>query len=177
VQKADQFYLLFLWWDEAGEKIKVFKHKRVVFGVKSSPFILGAVIDYHLDTVIDEDMVVTQKLRRSFYVDNCVTSVNSMEEYLDFKSRATKIMSGAKMELRQWEHSTSSGIGLNQGVGLDDVSYEQEDDNFARFTLPQTSFEDNPDITSVLGMKWHKRRDTLSVSTFPMMPSNLTKRS
>ncbi|KAJ8974578.1 hypothetical protein NQ317_014783 [Molorchus minor] len=46
----DRDYLRFLWLTDEGQ-IKIFRHKRVVFGVSSSPFLLGATIDLHLKNV------------------------------------------------------------------------------------------------------------------------------
>lgn len=49
IREEDRDFLRFLWWETSEcEKLKIFRHKRVVFGVNSSPFLLGAVIQYHL---------------------------------------------------------------------------------------------------------------------------------
>jgi hypothetical protein len=54
----------------------------MAFGVTSSPFLLGAVIAFHLKKYGEGSEKTTEytrssieKLRKSFYVDNCVTSV------------------------------------------------------------------------------------------------------
>lgn len=53
VQEHDQPYLMFLWWEDSScRRLKVYRRLRVVFGVKSSPFILGAVLNYHLENVV-----------------------------------------------------------------------------------------------------------------------------
>lgn len=54
------------------------------------------------------------------------------------------------MELRQWEHNA---IGLQEDGGIED--------NFS----------------SMLGMKWNKKSDTLSCASLPEVPEQLTKRS
>jgi len=82
VAEEDRDFLRFLWWETAECKsLKVYRHKRVVFGVNCSPYLLGAVINHHLDGVKENDRAVAEKLRKAFYVDNCVTSVNSLEDY------------------------------------------------------------------------------------------------
>lgn len=77
-----------MWYDEVG-KIIVYRHTRVVFDVTCSPFLLGAVIDFHLKKLISNDehrssmvnaKINIPKLRESFYVDNCVTSLHTMIE-------------------------------------------------------------------------------------------------
>ncbi len=153
IQGIDQFSLLFLWWeDDSCAKMVVFKHKRVVFGLKSSPFILAAVIEKHLDEVSTEDKELAMKLKKSLYVDNAVTSVDSFEDYRRFKSKAVKLMSNAQMELRQWESSW---------IVSESEAVEQSDEM----------------VTSVLGLKWCKKTDTLFCASFPVMPDKLTRRT
>ncbi|UYV69271.1 hypothetical protein LAZ67_6003057 [Cordylochernes scorpioides] len=81
VQLQDQDFLRFLWWDQTDPmKLTVFRHKRVVFGLNCSPFILGAVIDHHLNSVQGPAAEIAKTMARSFYMDNLVTSLSSQEE-------------------------------------------------------------------------------------------------
>ncbi|UYV71446.1 hypothetical protein LAZ67_8003250 [Cordylochernes scorpioides] len=105
VNERDRDYLRFLWYSQNGENTEIFRHRRVVFGVNCSPFILGAVIEYHLSNVRPEHKPLAQRLQKSFYVDNSVISVNSFEELQDLKLTATSIMENARLELSRWEHS------------------------------------------------------------------------
>ncbi|UYV74931.1 hypothetical protein LAZ67_12001829 [Cordylochernes scorpioides] len=98
VNERDRDYLRFLWYSQNGENTEVFRHRRVVFGVNCSPFILGAVIEYHLSNARPEHEPLAQRLQKSFYVDNLVISVNSFEELQDLKLTATSIMENARME-------------------------------------------------------------------------------
>ncbi|UYV75405.1 hypothetical protein LAZ67_13000151 [Cordylochernes scorpioides] len=101
VNPEDRKYLKFIWRNIGGSV--TFQHTRVVFGLTSSPFILGAVIEHHLKSVTDENFYVAQRLLRSFYVDNCLTSLNKETDIVHFKEKASEIMNRAGMELRQWE--------------------------------------------------------------------------
>ncbi|KFM63616.1 hypothetical protein X975_19953, partial [Stegodyphus mimosarum] len=81
VQINDCDFLRFLWWKNSEQKeIRKFRHCRLVFELKCSSFLLGAVIDSHLDECESSLKEVATKLKNSFYVDNCVISVNSNEE-------------------------------------------------------------------------------------------------
>ena len=41
--EPDREYLIFLWWKDYSERsVKIYRHKRVVFGLKPSPFLLAA---------------------------------------------------------------------------------------------------------------------------------------
>lgn len=134
--EEDRDFLRFLWVDMEGE-MKIFRHARVVFGVTSSPFLLGAVIDFHLKCFESrgDEMYSTatiKKLRKSFYVDNCVTSLQSAADLHCFQEEATKIFRQAKFDLRGWEYSDSN---------LTDKT-----------------------ATPVLGLIWDRKCDTLAVS-------------
>lgn len=84
VRDKDRDYLRFLWWTD-DQEIKIFRHTRVVFGVKSSPYLLSAVIDFHLSKYCEDpryDIELIKKLKDSFYV----TSVWKLEIYLSICS-------------------------------------------------------------------------------------------
>lgn len=131
--KDDRDFLRFLWWKDRDRKeLQIFRHRRVVFGVICSPFILGAVIEYHLKRAEQEFEDVSKLLQKSFYVDNCVASVNSEQELEQFIKTSVQIMSGAKMELRGWES------------------------NYKTSLCDQSSLE-----TPVLGLLWNKENDQL----------------
>jgi hypothetical protein len=136
--KEDRDVLRFLWVNAEGD-LRIFRHARVAFGVTSSPFLLGAVIDFHLKRCIVEpeqsewhDRGIVEKLRKSFYVDNCVTSVPDHNALHLFMKEATEVFAGAKFELRGWEHSDPDIEGLAD--------------------------------TAVLGLCWDKKEDTLAVA-------------
>ncbi|UYV76227.1 hypothetical protein LAZ67_13003093 [Cordylochernes scorpioides] len=151
VNERDRDYLRFLWYSQNGEKTEVFRHRRVVFGVNCSPFILGAVIEYHLSNVRPEHKPLAQRLQKSFYVENLVTSVNSFEELKDLKLAATSIMENSRMELSRWEHSLD--------VASDTYPFERAE------------------ISKVLGICWDKREDCFSCEIPVAIPPKITKRS
>ncbi|XP_023310053.1 uncharacterized protein LOC108904648 [Anoplophora glabripennis] len=139
IHEADRDFLRFLWSDSEGKQI-VYRHRRVVFGINSSPFLLGATIEYHLSKMLKESdskpfsKDTIMKLSDGFYVDNCVTSVANDKELRTFVEEASIVMAEGKFDLRGWVHT-----------------YQVQDGNL--------------DIsTSVLGMKWNKENDTLSLN-------------
>ncbi|GFX58747.1 integrase catalytic domain-containing protein [Trichonephila clavipes] len=71
VREQDRDFLRFMWYDrENRDHIKIYRHRRVVFGVTSSPFLLGATLNHHLDNAHGNFDNVAKILRKSFYVDN-----------------------------------------------------------------------------------------------------------
>ncbi|GFY02446.1 uncharacterized protein TNCV_3503271 [Trichonephila clavipes] len=106
LQEKDRPFLRFLWWENGDkEKTKIYQHKRVVFGITSSPFLLGATLEYHLKQVSGHLQLTAQKLLESFYVDNCLTSVDNAEDIERFMLESKEILSLAKFNLRGWVHT------------------------------------------------------------------------
>lgn len=142
VAEPDRDFLRFLWWEDNQQKvIKTYRHKRVVFGVNCSPFLLAAVLDLHLKSVTDDRSTTATKLLLSLYVDNCAASVNTNDEFERFKNEATLILSEAKMHLRNWECTLSPVKNLE--CDAETLGQEQS-------------------ITKVLGLIWDKTSDQLS---------------
>lgn len=149
IRPADRDVLRFLWWNTKGE-MEVFRHCRVVFGVTSSPFLLGATIELHLQQAVksahsSSKRRIYEHLSRAFYVDDCVTSVESQAELDTFQEEATSLMADAKFELRGWKH---------------------------------TGMQNSDGQTTVLGLLWDTKEDTLSLAGFPSRPidGKVTKR-
>ncbi|XP_021959265.1 uncharacterized protein LOC110855152 [Folsomia candida] len=168
VKEEDRDFLRFLWWEDATqEKLKELRHKRVVFGVNCSPFILAAVLEKHLKSVKEDLQPLSSKLLGSLYVDNCVTSLDTFKEYENFKTLSTEILKDAKKDLRQWKHTAvgTSGIEFNPYCGLDgDSDGAPKDSSFKTTTM-------------VLGLVWDKEEDTLTCKIKNAdLPDKLTKR-
>ncbi|UYV84734.1 hypothetical protein LAZ67_X003247 [Cordylochernes scorpioides] len=105
IDEKERDYLRFLWWDEQDpSKIRTLRHTRVVFGLTCSPFILAAVMKYHLESIEDYRKPVADVLKRSFYVDNLVFSVDEPDELERIREIANDIMDEVKMTLREWEY-------------------------------------------------------------------------
>ena len=59
------------------DNMQEYKFCRVPFGVISSPFLLGATIEHHLDSYNSD---VADKIKNDIYVDNLITEVNNVSE-------------------------------------------------------------------------------------------------
>ncbi|OXU31774.1 hypothetical protein TSAR_006772, partial [Trichomalopsis sarcophagae] len=122
VKPADRKVLTFLWWSKSEPReIIVYRHCRVVFGINSSPFLLAATIKHHLQKAMEstrsrEERDFYAKLQASFYVDNCITSVRTIEEKADFQQRTVGVMQQAKFDLRGWEFTGSNDSGESSKI-------------------------------------------------------------
>ncbi|UYV61002.1 hypothetical protein LAZ67_1003055 [Cordylochernes scorpioides] len=158
VKEEDRDYLRFLWWKN-NHQIQVFRHKRVVFGVTCSPYLLGAVILHHLKGVSSEFGALPQKLMECLYIDNCVTSVDTEAELVDLVEKSTEIFARAKMDLRMWQFGPIHRVK----------------EVYSR--LPPSVDIERSEEASVLGMKWNLLEDTLNVTPkFGVIINSLSKR-
>ncbi|GFY23014.1 integrase catalytic domain-containing protein [Trichonephila clavipes] len=114
----------------------VYRHCRVVFGVSSSPFQLNASIMNLLENCQPQHEEVAQKLKCSFYVDNCVSGVFNTDEQGRFIEPAKLIMLNGCFNLRGF-------VGNVAGKNVDRSSGD----------------------TSVLGVIWNLETDTLKFCT------------
>lgn len=138
IHEADRDFLRFLWIDSEGRE-RVYRHKRVVFGIRSSPFLLGATIEHHISQGFrhcneDFSKQTLDRLSKSFYVDNCITSVPDEEAMITFRREATLFLDKALFDLRGWEFSH------------------------------QPLVEDMKTSTPLLGMEWNTYHDTLGLN-------------
>ncbi|GFY45761.1 integrase catalytic domain-containing protein [Trichonephila inaurata madagascariensis] len=78
VAPKDRDYLRFFYPIKEGEL--VYRHCRIVFGLNSSPFLLNASLKHLLDNAPSEYCDVVEKLKCSFYVDNCLSGVHNVTE-------------------------------------------------------------------------------------------------
>ena len=129
----------------------IYRHCRVVFGVSSSPFLLGASLHHLFEQSSLECSGVISKLKHSFYVDNCVSGVFDEQEIGNFISSARAILAEGCFNLRNWECNVS-GPGVSKSTG----------------------------DTNLLGITWNLDRDTLRCSVvqeFPQSKTDVTKRT
>ena len=133
----DRDKLRFLMYNNS--EMKEFRHKRLVFGLISSPFLLQATIQYHLENH-KEDFV--ENIKQGFYVDNFLMSVDSEAELNNLVTFIWKIMAKGKFELRQWcsngnltaasadlEKETQLDIIDNKVINLLGILWDVENDN------------------------------------------------
>jgi hypothetical protein len=95
VNPVDRNYLRFLWWADSSGEILVFRHQRVVVDVRSSPFLLAAMMEYHVSTYQTQsasENATLKQLIRGFYVDNFATSLDSQEELISFMRVSCAVM-------------------------------------------------------------------------------------
>ena len=123
------------------------------FGIIASPFLLAAVIDYHLQSFGTN---IAENIKENIYVDNVITGTKSVQEALKLYNESKKIFEGAAMNLRDWMsnskevldkipvHDQAANKNTMKVLGLrvvfggghhgGDVSYGQESDTYKTYS-------------------------------------------
>jgi len=138
----DRDFTRFLWLSNASDpssKFETYRFCTVLFGSVSSPFMLFATLNHHLQQY---DTPVSNNIRHNLYVDNIVTGFDSEAETLQFYSQARSILSAAKFNLRAW---ASNCRQLRNTADKDDTA-------------------DQNTLTNVLGLHWNTSLDKLSLT-------------
>ena len=86
------------------DNIQEYRFCRVPFGVISSPFLLGATVEHHLDSYNCE---ITKRLKEDIYVDNVISGTESAGDAIQFYNGAKAIFSDASLNLREWLSNSS----------------------------------------------------------------------
>ncbi|XP_055947035.1 uncharacterized protein LOC129980679 [Argiope bruennichi] len=136
VHPKDRDYLRFFYPSKEGEL--VYRHCRIVFGLNSSPFLLNASIKHLLDNAPLEYYDVVEKLKCSFYVDNCLSGVHNVKEEENFIDTAKKVLSKGCFNLRGWQSNVACKY-VSQHTGDASVlgMLWNLDEDTLRFTVPR----------------------------------------
>ncbi|MCG7879158.1 MAG: reverse transcriptase domain-containing protein [Candidatus Thiodiazotropha endolucinida] len=134
------------------ENIQEYRFCRVPFGVISSPFLLGATINYHLDSY---DSDIAKKIKKDIYMDNLITGVNSVSEAITLYKNSKQIFSEANMNLREW---ASNAEEVNISIPVKDRAAEE--------------------TIKVLGLVWNRDSDTIRLQQTKILKDiGITKRT
>ena len=164
IREADRDALRFHWRQGEHSNIETLRFTRALFGLAPSPFLLGGVIEYHLDTCEEREPHAVAELRRSLYVDDLLSGGATVEETKELKEQAIEIFEDATFTLHKWQ---SNEPKLEQNS----VLTVEKEGTFAKQQLG----EPQAGGSSLLGLGWNKERDEIIVS-FPDWEAAPTKR-
>lgn len=164
IKEGDRDALRFHWKKEGESKVETLRFTRALFGLVSSPFLLGGVLRCHFASWESRKPKIVAELRNSLYVDDLVGGGATVEEAKELKQQSTEIFEDATFTLHKW-HS-------NAAV-LEDPTCTPpgKEETYAKQQLGEPMGEES----SILGLGWNKVRDELSIS-FPEEKAVETKR-
>ena len=131
-------------------QMKEYRFTRAIFGGGPSPFLLGATIAEHLWQYVDNQPAVVEELIDSLYVDDVISGGDEISSLQELKSDMIKIFKDGEFELHKW-HSNA--------VELEDSKSSDTAQTYANESLGAQNME-----ASILGLKWNKKQDLISVN-------------
>ncbi|XP_045185375.2 uncharacterized protein LOC123543362 [Mercenaria mercenaria] len=134
--------------DLLSENVQEYRFCRVPFGVVSSPFLLGATINHHLDSYNTD---ISRRIKNDIYVDNLITGANTVDDAKRLYSEVKSMFDAASMNMRDW-------ISNN-----DDVNKYIPDKH-----------KSQSKILKVLGYNWNAGKDLISVNPSSVLKTDST---
>ena len=163
IRETERDALRFHWMTKNGE-LQILRFTRVLFGLVSSPFILGGVIASHLEQWKHERPDHVEELERCLYVDNIISGGESVEQVKARKEAATVILEDAIFKLHKWASN---------------VSALEDNDNESEVIEDQTSATTGSESTRIqdprIAMEQSKRHTKCSVSKRREQDANQTR--
>ena len=89
-------------------EIETLRFTRALSGLVSSPFLLGGVLECHLDTWEKNYPTLVNELPLSFYVDDLLTGGQTIMETRSRKEKAIEISDDATFKLHKWHYITKN---------------------------------------------------------------------
>ncbi|VDO84702.1 unnamed protein product [Haemonchus placei] len=155
---ADRDATRFLWVRDINEpfgihNVATFRFTRVTFGLNVSPYLLGATINHHLQSAMQNEELA-KEIRENLYVDNLILSAATPSEAARKSLEARKIFE-------------EMGTNLREFLSNDETLRQQLPENACAKSLVQ----------KVLGITWNSETDRLEVRCSLTVSDPITKRS
>ncbi|GFT37847.1 uncharacterized protein TNCV_4129051 [Trichonephila clavipes] len=152
IDESERDFTRFFWDENPGidlenKRFDIFRMTRVLFGVKSSQFLLAATIKHHLKKYVDIFPDTFNHLNQALYVDDFLCGNVSVQAALTTCIESKQILEDASMDLRKWRTNSSE---LNQR--LKNLNFEVDEHKESLNTLI---------ASKVLGVGWNEKSDTL----------------
>ena len=162
--ESDRDLHRFVWRSHPDDPLRDYRMTRVTFGVSASSFAANMsvkqnALDHKLDCPKAAEVVET-----SFYVDDCLTGAESVEEALDLQNQLVTLFSKGGFLLRKWNSSDPK------------VMYHIEPE--LRDVQPTHSIPVPDDYTKTLGIEWNANLDHFRLAVTPLnAATDMTKRA
>ncbi|XP_068680119.1 uncharacterized protein [Montipora foliosa] len=144
IKKEERDALRFHWQTSQRSEVEVLRFTRALFGLVPSPFLLGGVIECHLEAWESHMPELVAELRKSLYVDDLISGKPTVREARELKEVAISIFADAKFKLHKW-HSNEGQVG--------------DGSTFAKQQLGSPRAKNG----SLLGLLWDKQEDQIGI--------------
>ena len=165
IREEDHDALRFHWLKDLNSRtVETLRFTRALFGLTSSPFLLGGVLQHLLERCRANYPEIVREIEKSLYVDDLISGGPTREKAESIKSASVEIFAQGTFKLHKW----NSNVKELEAVCPVPAS---EDETFAKNQLCIPRKEG----ATLLGLQWDKGNDTISVN-FPSESTEPTKR-
>ena len=154
IMEEERDSMRFHWKHPNTSEIDVYRFTRALFGLTCSPFLLGGVINEHLDNWKVRYPEMVKELREGIYVDDLMTGGTTVTETKQKKATATEVFEDATFVIHKW-HSNAPELEPSFGT-----KPEVEETTYAKNKLGGGEQPEG----KLLGLHWNRQQDTLSVT-------------
>ena len=154
LREDDRNYTRFLWLKnpvDPNSELIIFRFRVVLFGARSSPFLLNATIRKHLSLVAHDEY----NLKEGLYVDNLIHTDDSEERLIEFFNVSSNVFEKAHLILKEWISNSSK---LQSLVNFKGIAGEIKD------------------VNKMLGLGWDVKADIIQLYGHISTPTIVTKR-
>ena len=164
IKKEERDALRFHWQTSQHSEVEVLRFTRTLFGLVPSPFLLGGVIECHLETWEKQMPELVAELRKSLYVDDLISRKPTVQEARELKEGAISIFADTKFKLHKWHSSVAELEERESRAG--------DESMFAKQQLGHSKAKSR----SLLGILWHKQEDQIGI-VIPQDEETASKRA
>lgn len=127
IRPEDRDVLRFHWmYRKNPQLVRTLRFTRALFGLGPSPFLLGGVIQHHLNSCRDQHPQSVEEIERELYVDDLLTGGETVQQVTEKKRISTEIFQQASFDLHKW-HSNENGLEQAETPeNKDDLSYAKQ---------------------------------------------------
>ena len=164
IRESDCDAMRFHWRQDEHSPLETLRFTRTLFGLTPSPFLLGGVIEVHLNNWEEKEPEMIEKIRKELYIDDLISRSTTVCKTRKLKDKATTIFQDACFKLHKWHSNVPELEELAQTSTEEEPTYAKQ-----QLGIPQGG------LSSLLGLPRNKERDTLSVP-IPVEKATVTKR-
>lgn len=108
IREQDRDALRFHWLDSKDPlRVCTYRFTRAHFGLGPSPFLLGGVIQHHLNTCRPTDPDRVAEIERELYVDDLISGGGIIQEAKQKKATVTEMFRQATFHLHKWHSNVT----------------------------------------------------------------------
>ncbi|XP_066261208.1 uncharacterized protein [Euwallacea similis] len=165
IHEEERNFQKILWRANLNDPINVYKLNTVTYGTSSAPFQATRCLIELAERNKDRYPRTAEIIKRSFYMDDLLVSIDSETDALQIYRELDDILSQANFKLRKWS--------FNSSIVLNSILQANSNENHDNLILPH---EDKH--LKTLGISWDPKQDTLKYSVnIKYEPSRVTKRT